>query len=38
MDLQVQALLQDKRVTEALELAKNANKAGSKDKYLKVCL
>ncbi|KAK3103798.1 hypothetical protein FSP39_021971 [Pinctada imbricata] len=33
---QVQALLQDKRVTEALELAKNANKTGSKDKYLKI--
>ena len=34
---QVQALLGDKRVTEALELAKNANKAGlTRDKFLKV--
>jgi hypothetical protein len=30
-------LLGDKRVTEALELAKNANKAGlTRDKFLKV--
>jgi len=35
--LQVQALLGDKRVTEALELAKNANKVGlTRDKFLKV--
>lgn len=34
---QVQALLGDKRVTEALELAKNANKAGlTRDKFLKI--
>lgn len=35
--LQVQALLGDKRVTEALDLAKNANKTGlTRDKFLKV--
>ncbi|CAG2204159.1 TGFBRAP1 [Mytilus edulis] len=34
---QVQALLGDKRVTEALDLAKNANKAGlTRDKFLKI--
>ncbi|KAL3842523.1 hypothetical protein ACJMK2_020527 [Sinanodonta woodiana] len=34
---QVQALLADKRVQEALDLAKNANHAGlSKDKFLKI--
>ncbi len=36
---QIQALLADKRVMEALNLAKNARKTGlSKDKFLKVKL
>ena len=38
MFVQIQALLADKRVTEALDLAKNANRTGmTREKFLKVC-
>ena len=37
MSEQIQALLADKRVTEALDLAKNANRTGmTREKFLKV--